>query len=735
MLSETERDGAGSPGGMDVKVICDLILAMNMAASKLITYPEGHPFVIESFEKVENILRGIFESQSQLTLKIAQNAILLGSSTLDPQNPILQRFARTLFAHGIIALILQKGLVSQELMDFDSIISQKRNDVNRQGGINTLLSKAGIRHIQTRLIDYALFQKQESLDDGEENKENLDTSLFWENFVKGFFEETLDPHGSRDESSYDIGPETFAMMLNERHLCDETNAQRGPCFSFKTGMQTLNIIQLADNEELSKKVIKFIKSLNNDLRQSFMEAFFNSLPDDSEVVRNILGGFPDEIILEALDKHTSQGLYIPPNILRVSQKLAKASKNMDVEAADQLFDGYSKEELVDKFKIIFKEDEADQFIPLDYQKILQDAIGMQDISLPELSEVPQLEKTLTDHSINASLTAIIVEMITAYDDGAALPDVIIQSLKERCRLLIQDGDFQAVCKILETVGTREFCLPNDQEAPPRNITEVISDRDFTYEVLKATAESGKDRHFYITKLILLVGPAFIEPLLDRLAEEDNKALRLYYLNLFKRLGVSVKDRVIRRLSDRRWYFVRNLLIILRYLDDPSVLDSVRGLFDHSHIRVRQELLHTLLALGDPQAGEMLMHELESTDTDRCLKAIMLAGMTSNREVIQKLVGFLKKRGLDKSSFEIKKASVQALANIGDPSIFPVLINILNSFSLFSRRNSHLLKLEIVESLGRYPAEEAIPILQRISRGRPLVLANRALQVIKTMKVD
>jgi HEAT repeat protein len=234
---------------------------------------------------------------------------------------------------------------------------------------------------------------------------------------------------------------------------------------------------------------------------------------------------------------------------------------------------------------------------------------------------------------------------------------------------------------------------------------------------------------------MLIGPPFIDPLLDLLADEENRVLRLYYLEILKGLGLTVKDPAIRRLSDRRWYFIRNLLLILRHLNDPSILSSIRGLFGHAHTRVRQEVLHTLLALGDPKADRILLNEMNSSDGDRCINAIILAGMTQNREVTHKLVEFLKRSGLGRTSFEIKKASVHALAEIGDTSILPTLQDVLKSFSLFFRRKSHLLKLEIIDSLGKYPAVEVAPILKSIARERPAVLASRALLVMKTLKVD
>ena len=733
MGANTAEHRANFHDEIDAKVVSNLIHAMSMAAGKLLAYPDGHPIVVESFQKVGNILENILESQGQLTLKIAKNTVIWGSTALDEKNPVFQRFAQTLFDHGIIGLILQRGLDTRELIDFDAIILQKRNDVYQQGGISALVSKANIRHIQIKLIDYGLFQKQEGVGKDGEDKTGLQYSSFWQSFVRGIFEKTIDPRGRNPESWVHVEPEQLAAILNNKHLNGEPDAQDGLRRTFQSGVKQLDPSQFAGDEELTTTLIRFIESLNGELRQNFMEAFFSSLPDDDDAVDNILSGFPDEVIVEALEKHTSQGLYIPPNILKVLQRLAKTSMNLVPEGVEELLKNYSKEELVEKLETIFKEDEADRFLPRDYQKVLGDAVDADNISAPELSEVPQLERTLTDQSIGASVAAIIVEMIAAYDDNEAVPDILVKSLKEHCSSLISTGDFNSVSSILARIDQKNARLLNDAGASPENFIRVFSDKSFVQEVLQASRQWAKEKRSDVRNLIILIGPPFIDPLLDLLADEESKTLRLFYLDLLKGLGVDVRDPAISRLTDRRWYFIRNLLVILRNLNDPSTLNSIRGLFGHSHTRVRQEVLHTLLALGDPKAGQILLKEMESSDVDRCIDAIKLASMTRNKEVTQKLAEFLKKRGFGKNSFEIKKASVLALADIGDTSILPVLQDAMKSFSFFFRRKSHLLKIEIIDSLAKYPSAEAAPILKNISRGRPAVLATRALLVMKHLR--
>jgi hypothetical protein len=734
MASEADKDQGSFYDGLDIKVISGLIHAMNMAGSKLISYPEGHPFIIESFQKVENILQGVFKTRGQLAFGIAKNSVMVGLKVLDQKNPIFQRFAGTLFEHGIVGLTLLRGLTSKELMDFDIIIAQRRNDIYQKGGVDALLTKAGIRHIQTKLIDYTLFQAQEDLDSNEKDGDNLQSLLFWESFVRGLFEGTLDPEGKSSKPWNDIDAKTLAGMLNSKYLSNDTSALEGLDYALLANMQNRALDQLANNDESKERLFTFINSLNDDLRQCFLERFLNSLPDDNDIVSGILSSLPDGIILDALEKQTGQELYVPPNILKILQRLKKNPDNVDLEGVDELLSEHSKDELAEKLNVIFKEDEGNRFVPLDYQKILQDVIVAEDLSAHELSEVHQLGKTLTEFSINTSLTPIIVNLVVAHSRDQ-VPDSLKRALKDHCVSLVKSGDFHVVLNIFETISKKTDHPGEDQEAQLKGLMEMFFDRSFTEEVLTAATQWGKEKHFYIKKLVQYIGQPFVEPLLDRLTEEESKTLRLLYLDLLKEFGGTVKDQLIKRLGDKRWYVVRNLLFVLRQLNDPSVLSSIYGLFSHHDQRVRHELIHTFLAFRDPRADSILLKEMDSGDSDRCLKAIILAGMTRNDEVFEKLVGFIKKKGLNKTDLEIKKASVHSLAEIGDPSVVPVLQRVLKSFSLFSRQKLTLLKLEIIASLGKYPAEEVFPTLQKIANSRSGELAVKAGMIIRMLKAD
>ena len=763
-MEEETRQQVSAQNGLDNRLVFDFIRAMSIARRNLVAYPRGHTLVLESFEKVRAILQDFFEFSNHFTLGIAKDTLMLGTKALDRKIPVFQNFAQILFDHGIVSLTFFRDITVDELMDFDHIVSQKRNDVHHQGGVATLLSKAKVQNIKVQLIDYRIFQAQDGPLNTEIGKDNDQESLFWWQFVRGVMEGTLDPLGVPSDGMEDFDPEALAMILNEQYVgrggsggggsieegpgggkpggggligLEPGGGGSGKCgsgFDVFLDSRSFDFVKVACDEASTARLNRFVRSLDHNLRKVFVERFFSSFSHNPGALNQLIPKLSDEIIIDALEKNTKKELYIPPNILDILKRLKKDSASEDSDETDELLGSVSKDELTEKFKVIFKEDEVDRFVPLDYQKILHDVVAAETLSATELSQVHQLEETLSVHSVNMHLTSVVVDIIAKRGDGGA-PPYLVRGLKSCCMYLISIGDFHAVSDIYEAV-TRKTRLPSDgKDVAPNGILEVFSDDDFIGDVLDAPSQWGKEKDFYIVELIKRVGSPFVEPLLDRLASVEDRTLRYFYLDLLGELGTMVREPTIRRLKDNRWFLVRNLIILLRNLNDPSVIPSLHSLLDHPHPRVRHELMQTMIKFNDPVAEQIILQEMDSQDTGRCLKAIALAGMTRNRLVSQKLLEFLKQRGFGKTILPIKKASVNALGEIGDPSVLPALQDILKKRTFFRRHSATNLKLEIIESLKKYPAGEASPILKGVANSGSQLLVDHALTVMKNIEAS
>jgi HEAT repeat protein len=243
---------------------------------------------------------------------------------------------------------------------------------------------------------------------------------------------------------------------------------------------------------------------------------------------------------------------------------------------------------------------------------------------------------------------------------------------------------------------------------------VFASPEFLEEVLNGLAGWGKAKYDEIAQLISRVGEPFVTPLLDRLAEEQNMSLRRYYMERLRELGPLARDAAISRLRDNRWYFVRNLVLVLRSLEDQSVIPHVRRITGHQNPRVRQEAIRTLLSFRDPEADQLLLRDMDSSNAEARITAVKLAEFSENPEVHRRLLGFLSQGGLTGFEYELKSAAIHSLGMIGNPAVLQELERFLKSRSLLRAGQLSRLKAELVQSLKHYPRQAVAPLLKSLA---------------------
>jgi HEAT repeat protein len=236
------------------------------------------------------------------------------------------------------------------------------------------------------------------------------------------------------------------------------------------------------------------------------------------------------------------------------------------------------------------------------------------------------------------------------------------------------------------------------------------------EILNGLTTWGKSRFDDIRMLIETIGHSFIEPLLDSLASEENMSLRRFMMDRLLEFGPAAKEPILARLDDQRWYYLRNLLIMLRSLDDPEIITHIRPLVMNKNAKVRQDALRTLLSYNDPIAEHQILRDLEHNDKEIRLAAIVMAEKSHSIDVFKKLLGIVTKSGLSALDMELKITAIQSLKEIGREEALPELLKILGSINLIRAKALSRLKLDIVRSLEGYPPKSALPILEKIARG-------------------
>jgi HEAT repeat protein len=224
-----------------------------------------------------------------------------------------------------------------------------------------------------------------------------------------------------------------------------------------------------------------------------------------------------------------------------------------------------------------------------------------------------------------------------------------------------------------------------------------------------------------------------EPLLDAVAEESDTFTRSFLLSMLVGFKGAVLPHAVRRINDKRWYVVRNVLYLIRECGGANYVHIVRPLTKHADRRVSMEALKTLLSFNAPGAFSYLRVCLESREAEVRDQAVKLAGTTRVKEAVPYLLQLLEKRDLGGIELEQKSSIIRALGDIGDPRAVDTLEKLFNARRLLFRNAMEGLRLEIFRSLRNYPPVSVRPLLERGLRSENNEIKKISLEILNREK--
>jgi HEAT repeat protein len=270
------------------------------------------------------------------------------------------------------------------------------------------------------------------------------------------------------------------------------------------------------------------------------------------------------------------------------------------------------------------------------------------------------------------------------------------------------------------------------ESPDKMGLSIYTSDEFIDHVLDGLDIWGRSKYPAIMELIKRVGSAFTEPLLQRLADEPSMSRRRLFMECLQLIGRAAREPIIAHLHDKRWFFVRNLVILLRMMNDPAVLKYIGHLVGYPNSNVQFEVMRTFLHFNDPRADRYLIKKLESNDPRILINVTRLAANSRNPEVAQKLSEILNRKLLKESDENIKSAVIKSLAEMSLPDAFPELESFLLSRGLLQTMQGNSLKIEAVRSLLRYNDPAVADLAERVSRKSSGELAQVAKKVFQQL---
>ena len=317
------------------------------------------------------------------------------------------------------------------------------------------------------------------------------------------------------------------------------------------------------------------------------------------------------------------------------------------------------------------------------------------------------------HAPHEQVLEILSMVLTTEENPAEYLEIasIVRRLIEQA---VMAGDLERASRLLERlrgIPAAKGTAPTDYQAATE---QVIRDLARPEMMTRFGAVLNKQREVNagaLTRFLVQLGPSAASTLCDLLGEIADMKVRKV---LCEALAISCKNNVevlIQRLSDPRWYVVRNILYVLGRIGHQGVERVLGEALYHADIRVRREAVRALAGIDTPTSRAYLNSALRDPDRSvRILVAQMVARRVDERaaQILWSVIESPEFAGRDADE---RSVFFVALGRSGSDALVPQLERVLTRGGLF-RTGAQGGRKEAALALAWIGTPMAITILNR-----------------------
>lgn len=686
--------------------ISEVLHSLFVVCKQLSLHHEENTIVKGSTDKLMQGLKELWLAGDTIQISVAKHNFLVQGTPLGPKNRLFTKFAYRIFQHGISSFSITPELSIPALYSFLRLVMGKPADTWDQGGACKCMEQHNIIGIHITEMTKNDFQLLESAESNRPLEHLQSSKEFWKRFAQSLFSTVNREHSTKFNPD-NASPAELAIKISELFGLDKPDAKREK--KNLLGQQLSHAIIAAQGQKNKTeridtylKLADFVNHMGHNFREDIIGCLCNvhMLKDNAE---NFFSGFSDTALLEAFKQSTEKRNDVSPIIMTLITKLA-GEKQLVPEKELALLQE-ERQERIRKAKEILRSDNFEKYVPERYQKTLLQVLSNQPLPKVLDDHLLQLKKHLESAQLEEQMAKMSIYLLNTQPDQTYLP-VLQKQIIQSMEFYLGTADYAGLLNLCHNYLNKKS---KDEIA---DFTSLISGT-FYQQVLRDVARLGKDYHSSISEIIDLLSSGFIQPLLEIIAVEQNRAARLLFLNKLRHIGKddNVSDRVVQFLNDKRWYVIRNMLLLLGQLGAKDKLSQIRSYLNHDHHRVRQEALKTCLLLKDTSALTQLYQSLISKDRQEVLHAISMSGFINATELTNKLLAMLAREQLFKFDFEVKKALVKSLAKQRDQQALIIFSKKLKTKRIFQAESYQKFKLEIIKALQNYSADQVNSLLK------------------------
>jgi hypothetical protein len=316
--------------------------------------------------------------------------------------------------------------------------------------------------------------------------------------------------------------------------------------------------------------------------------------------------------------------------------------------------------------------------------------------------------------------------IAASSPIASNDDPLVQAFPPVISAYIESGDVSGASFLLERLQHME----SEGWCPPGFVGLVVARAIGPDEVNHLLRHLGEASHADIHRIDQLLRELknwLVGPLLEVLAETQDRAARKLILDVLGAEGGISWASLEPLLRDQRWYVVRNAVHLAGLGQHGELKDYWQRLLAHPDIRVRRETLRALEHLGNQAPTKAFIEALSDADSSVRTLAARALGRTPGPEQEAALLARIKDRNFSLRPDEETRAFLEAYAEVAQAGALPVLEKLWRRRLLSSRPVA--LRVAAISALGRIRTPDARAVLLEASKSGDAAVQRAALQAL------
>jgi len=622
--------GEGSAGGPDVGAVERLVMEMARAFSWVSMYQSGHSSLSARIEPLHREMAALVrrEPSGRLLLGIAKDKVLYRDVFLGVDNPLIRRFAETLFLKQVATVELSKDVSGGDLLSFFLCLQRARTE-EKEARLEDLLKKEGVRGIGLSPYNYKEVLSRRIVGTGEAGSSSTDREdalwrmLLTENIASG----ALSTEGLE---GLQIQPQLMASLLRRAH------AARG-------GQEGADDPREGHRDILPPEMLRGVlcrieevfRQLPPETRCEILLAAENAPGGESagageenggdavgqSVIRSLAGSQQDGEFLDLLSAVLAVEGKGGKRLRKIFSVIASERNRDDSLLASVR--GRLGESLRTKNYFAGKTWEAverlllerseDAYIGQDHSNLLEELSADESFAGGDPARRPPADPAALGEfeaaAIHRKGAEVLLELLEKEENEGDFLE-LLEEIRKRIPNLVSRNEFLLLHGILTTLT--HLAGTADESRKP-SIESVIGELDFAHmlDLYLSPGLCAEDRG-RIEEIIVSFVELSIGDFLTCLLMETDQARRRTLLSLAARFDGRALPGIRSRLDDPHWYFVRNLCFLLGEVGDPGAGQDLVRLLEHESFQVRREAIQALGKVGTAETsgflGKILLHD-------------------------------------------------------------------------------------------------------------------------------